>query len=69
MSLGDRSLKIVENPLRVVCLDPETKVIEPEPLPRLRRVKTKKAAMEPQFTEVFPLITNRKSREPLIKGL
>ncbi len=44
-------------------------MIEPGPLFRLRRIKTKKPAFKPQFTEVFSLILNRKSRKPLIEGL
>jgi hypothetical protein len=68
MSFRDRSLKIAENPLCVVSLDPEAKVIEPQMLPRLiGRVKTKKPVLELQFTEVFPLIVNRESREPLAR--
>jgi hypothetical protein len=31
-------------------------------------VQTKKPVLELQFTEIFPLIVNRKSRELLIKG-
>jgi hypothetical protein len=68
MSLGDCSLKLAENRLGVVRVDTEAKVIQSEPLPRLRRVQTKEAALKPQLTEVFPLIANRESREPLVKG-
>jgi hypothetical protein len=69
MSLGNRALKIAENPLGVVSLDPEAKVIEPQMLPRfIGGVQTKKPVLELQFTEIFPLIVNRKSRELLIKG-
>jgi hypothetical protein len=54
MSFGDQPLKIAENALGVVPFDPKAKVIEPGPLPRVRRVKAKKAAFRPQLTEVSP---------------